>query len=120
MRTFIVSLFIFGVLLAVIFNNFLYTNKTVEELKSLSDDIISSTERLEALEILETRWKRCRGRFEISVNHLLTNAVSNRIAGLRIYIENEEHVMILHEIAILKEELSELGRLEALSLENIF
>ena len=120
MKTFITSLFIFLILLAVIFNNLLYTNKAVKELKALSDEIISSDKKLEILAVLEHRWENYRGRFEVSVNHLLTNAVSNRIAGLRVYIENEEYVMILHEIAILKEELSELGRLESLSFENIF
>ena len=120
MKILSISLIIFLILLATITANIIYVNKTVDTLTELTENVISSDKRQEPFEKLEEYWEKNRAKFEFSTSHILIDAVSTRIESLKVYIENEETLMILHEAAILKKEIAELKRLERFSFENIF
>jgi hypothetical protein len=118
MRAFITALIIFAALLALILCNAAFVKRATGELEVILDGISLANRSAQAA-ALETAWQRHRRWISFSVSFKELSAFDRCVAELRReHWENEAEL----EAAVVAAKCAaqDLGRLEALSVENIF
>ena len=120
MRSFIISLILFVLLIATVFGNAFYV-------KTVSSRIVSDTEALEkscylpqAIQELEKYWEKHRGFVGLSVGHEELDRISENIISLKAACESKNKSDAKRYLLILQDLAKEMGRHEELSFENLF
>lgn len=117
MKTFFISLAFFLLLLAVVVLNYIYINGICDGLTELADALESELcdERISAL---EECWEKHQTLLCFSVNYEYINNISGRISSIRALFDAND-AFVLREVALLKEDIKEMRKLESLSPQNI-
>lgn len=121
MKAFAITCIIFTCLIIIIIVNFIYINNTADTLKELTEAILPYSDDLNTrIAELDSFWKNNLIKIEISVNHSIINNISANIESIKSYSESGEKALLAREIALLKEGILELRRLERFKVSNIF
>lgn len=120
MRSFIISLILFVLLISTIFGNAVYV-------KNVSDHIVSDTEALlkndyppNLIQDLEKYWEKHRSFVGLSVGHQELDRISESIISLKASCESKNTSDARRYLLILQDAAKEMGGHEELSLENLF
>lgn len=121
MKTFFVSISIFLLLISVIIMNSFYINRISEQLMSAAKKITAPNgDRSIALSDFSNLWHKNRNKISLSVNYVYIENIGERLAAVKAAHLRGDNDMFLHELAMLKEEIRELNRLERFSSINLF
>lgn len=121
MKSFVITLGIFFLMLAIIMGNAVYINKTVlqfiDSLQIL--DLMPPKERQIKLVALQIQWKKEKNIIQASVSHTKIDTVSDLLDSLIIYNEYQKPDEYKKTAALLRNAFEELRLLEEISAANI-
>ena len=121
MKSFVITLGIFFLMLAIIMGNAVYINKTVlqfiDSLQIL--DLMPPKERQIKLVALQIQWKKEKNIIQASVSHTKIDTVSDLLDALIVYNEYQKPDEYKKTAALLRNAFEELRLLEEISAANI-
>ncbi len=121
MKTFWCSLGVFLLLIGAIVFNFIYVNRTADELIRLTENVPEDpTGADEALEALAGYWKSNRDFLGMSVSYTELNRVDDLIVAMQSHGKQAETADYLCDRALLLPAICEIRRLEQFHVWNIF
>ena len=121
MKTFVVSLLLFVLMLFVILWNYFYINKTAEELLALSELLPDSVDgALEAAQKISDFWQARMDVVGFSVGYTVLDRISEQAASLLCAAKYESDFDYRLSKALLQDTVGDMRRLEKFSIGNIF
>ena len=123
MRSFWISLILFGVMLAVLIGSMVIVNRVCDRMMDFLAELPLEPGELTVEKVKDFReyWMQRRGWVHPAVNHTELNAVSDLLCSLEVFSdpEEEEAAEYRNMIALLGNAIEELRRLERFSFANI-
>ena len=120
MKTFVIALCIFGLLLLTVTANFLYINRVTQELSALLDRMDTPERAAASFAELEALWAHNRTMIGLSVPFLELCNMDEQLAQMRVALAEGEEIDFLLARALAGETVRHIGRLERFSWECIF
>ena len=122
MRSLVIVIILFLILLTATILNSLFIIASSEELIDLAQSIpsLKSASCSESLTSFENRWNEFKKAASFTVSYSELNRISCLINELRVHLSNQNEVDFEHGIALMINYLSELPRFEQLSTDAIF
>lgn len=121
MKSFIFTSIIFVLLVVLIAINHNYIENVTNEMKNITEKIASSPDDCETnLEKLYNIWEKNKKIINLTTSYNVIGDVSSKLSSIKSYYESGYKIGFLKEIANLKEAISDISRLEKISIQNIF
>ena len=120
MRSFLITLALFGTVCTVIFFNYRYINETSEYITNCVSDEVFNSDPEAVIEDLDNFWQENGPRVGLSVGYKELDRMSDLILDLRTYFELGNYSEVIRVRTLIKETASEISRLEKISIENLF
>ena len=120
MKTFVIALCVFGLLLLAITANFLYINRITQKLSALLDHMDTTEQAETSFAELEALWAQNRTMIGLSVPFLELRNMDEQLAQMRVALAEGEKIDFLLARALAGETVRHIGRLERFSWECIF
>lgn len=117
MKSFITALSVFFVMLAGIITHMVYANTVTDKLLSSVESESIVTE--EGVKEAEAYWMKHHILIHLGVNTTYTDRITAEFTALKAAIEKQDENKIAESAALLRLYISELKKLNKLSLENI-
>lgn len=121
MRSFILTLLLFAVLMVLIVCNFIFINRTVDELLGMIDRLPAApgSAAVQAAAALTKRWDEVHPHFSYSVSTIELDHVTTALTVLNARCAAGDADEYQCTLAQLRLAVSELGRLERFSVLNL-
>lgn len=117
MKSFITALSVFVIMLAGIITHMVYANNVTDKLiRAVESERILT---VEGVNEAEQYWNKHRVMIHLGINTTFTDRIPNEFTVLRSAIENQDEEKAAESAALLRFYLSELEKINKLSLENI-
>ncbi len=120
MKSLIVTVILFCLLLGAIILNSILVHRTVDHLNDLLSQIESVTDQDSTLSELETYWEKQKKFLSLSVSFRDLDHVEETLVGLRWAYDEQDEKEFRKYHALLTDAVAEIARIERLSLENLF
>ena len=120
MKSFIISLILFILLISTIFGNAFYVKEVSKRIVSDTKTLEESNYSPQRIRDLEKYWEKHRGFIGLSVGHDELDRISESIISLKASCESGNISDAELYLLILQDLVKEMGRHEELSLENLF
>lgn len=119
MKTFIVSIVTFIVLVIGVTLNCIYIENTASSLSDATDSLSKSVEDADISHLCEI-WDTAKPRLSLSIDHKETDAIGDTITQIKVQISLGEQNAYESAVATLKNQLDRLAESEALAFDRIF
>lgn len=126
MRTLIISLIIFILLIALWFFIMDYMDESIDELLSLQEEIHEFVvledwqSALKRLDYFNDRWNTHQAFYHLFLNQENIMQVNYAISKTKIYMIYEESALSLGQLSFIEDQLNFIHEDELISIENIF
>ena len=120
MRSFIITLVLFGAVCTAIFFNCSYINRVSGYIEDCVSDDVFDSDPDGSIDALDSFWQKSIPWVGLSVGYKELDRMSDLILDLRTYFELENDSEVTRVRVLIKETASEISRLEKVSIENLF
>lgn len=122
MRSFVVTVILFAVMLAGIALNALYINNVANGMLLRMEKLRTAPqeERLQLANALCQYWRDHEPLAKLSVNRLLIDRINQNLSLIHACTEIRDPFGFASALALLRESVTDMQRAEALSVENVF
>jgi hypothetical protein len=119
MKTFVLSLCVFGTLLLTILFNCLFVDRTMDTLELTLETLPACEEATESVEALTHYWERCHNELSFSISHSEIREMDNCILQMRIAAQSNSSYEYELARALGLEAIHQMRRLERFSWDGI-
>lgn len=119
MRSFITTLILFAIMIAVIFLNGSYVRQTSLRLEEFVSDDFFEHDPERAIESLDEFWQKNSSLISISVGYRELDRISELIIDLKMYFRFGDTNSVIKTRALIADAANDLSRLEKFNLENL-
>lgn len=128
MRSFVVSILIIAVIIAVSLLNSGYVESKSRELLETANSLPSSVKELrlcdraeteEKINALERKWKECSPKIDLTVPYPESEKLTLALINMKIFFESESYDLFLSSRALFLDAAEKLSKIENYSFENI-
>ena len=120
MRSFIITAFLFLLMLCIIFFNMQYVRKAADYIRDCVSDSSFEKDAKEAVKDLENFWNDNISKISLSVGYKEIDRMSELIIDLKAYVAVGNLCEINRTRDLIAETASDISRLEKFHLENMF
>ena len=119
MKTLIASIILFCILIAVIIVNVFYINQTVQELRTLTEEINLDSSDDEVKALIDT-WQKRKKYLALSVSYSSLDEICDLVIQIASAYKAGNTEALERNKELLFDELSGITRFEKISIENVF
>ena len=122
MRSLIIIIVAFFIMICLITLNYLHLNKIAEKMTDLTTslDISDNKKCAESIDAIEEIWQKSEAIFSLSVSFRETDRLGETILSLKSAFESQNLAEFHKQRALLKDAIDGVARLERFSVLNIF